>query len=98
MYILGNVKKKIYEIDLKAEKMDLFKNGEKMNSGSGTDVLGDPAFCVAWLANKMRNYGTLLKKGEVILSGALSAAIAAEKGDTFKATYSSLGEVEVTFY
>jgi len=83
---------------LKTKTMDLYKNGKKMNSGRGTDVLGDPAYCVAWLANKMRNYGTLLKKGEVILSGALSAAIAAEKGDVFKAVYSSLGQVEVTFY
>lgn len=98
MYVLGNVQKKISEIDLKNETMDLYKNGKKMNSGRGTDVLGDPAYCVAWLANKMRNYGTLLKKGEVILSGALSAAIAAEKGDVFKAVYSSLGQVEVTFY
>jgi len=44
--------------------MDLYKNGQKMNSGVGTDVLGDPAYCVAWLANKMRNYGTLLKKAK----------------------------------
>lgn len=98
MYVLGSVRKKISEINLKNETMDLYKNGQKMNSGVGTDVLGDPAFCVAWLANKMRNYGTLLKKGEVILSGALSAAIAAEKGDTFKAVYSNLGQVEVAFY
>jgi 2-keto-4-pentenoate hydratase len=61
-------------------------------------VLRDPAFCVAWLANKMRNYGTLLKKGEVILSGALSAAIAAEKGILSRRHIRSLGEVEVTFY
>lgn len=98
MYVLGGVRKKISETDLKNETMDLYKNGQKMNSGVGTDVLGDPAYCVAWLANKMRNYGTLLKKGEVILSGALSAAIAAEKGDTFKAVYSSLGQVEVAFH
>ena len=97
MYILGSVKKKLAEIDLKAETMDFHVNGERRNGGKGTDVLGDPAFCVAWLANSMRRYGTILKKGEVILSGALSAAIGAERGDRFTAVYSSLGSVEVAF-
>lgn len=98
MYVIGNVKKKISEIDLKAETMDFSVNGAKRNSGKGTDVLGDPALCVAWLANKMRAYGTLLRKGEVILSGALSAAIDASANDSFRADYSTLGSVEVTFY
>lgn len=98
MYVLGSVRKKIWEINLKAEAMDFSMNGERQNSGKGSDVLGDPAYCVAWLAMSMRKYGTMLKKGEVILSGALSAAIAAQEGDTFRADYSALGRVEVTFY
>ncbi len=97
MYVLGTVRKRIGEIDLKVEVMEFSMNGRKKNSGKGTDVLGDPAFCVAWLANKMRDYGTLLRKGDVILSGALSAAIPAEKGDHFRADYSTLGYVEVVF-
>ncbi|MGB4587150.1 MAG: fumarylacetoacetate hydrolase family protein [Rectinemataceae bacterium] len=97
-YVLGSVRKKIAEIDLKAEVMNFSLNGEPKNSGKGTDVLGDPAYCVAWLANSMRKYGTMLKKGEVILSGALSAAIGAGKGDSFRADYSTLGSVEVAFY
>lgn len=97
-YVLGSVRKKIAEIDLKAEVMDFSLNGERKNGGKGTDVLGDPAYCVAWLANSMRKYGTMLKKGEVILSGALSAAIGAGKGDSFRADYSTLGFVEVAFY
>lgn len=97
-YVLGSVRRKIADIDLKAETMAFSLNGEKRNGGKGTDVLGDPAFCVAWLANAMRKYGTLLRKGEVILSGALSAALPAEKGDRFRADYSTLGHVEVAFY
>lgn len=97
MYVLGSVRKKVSEIDLKAETMDFSMNGERKNSGKGTDVLGDPAHCVAWLATSMRKYGTMLKKGEIILSGALSAAISAGKGDSFRADYSTLGHVEVVF-
>ena len=50
-----------------------------VNEGMGKDVLGHPASCVAWLANKLYEYGVTLKKGEVILSGALSAAVVAEQ-------------------
>lgn len=97
MYVLSDKKVDPRRVDLKKITMDFYKNGEKINSGKGTDVLGDPAYCVAWLANTLAAYNVVLKKGEVILSGALSAALAAEAGDTFKATFSELGDVAVSF-
>ncbi|MDR2487466.1 MAG: 2-keto-4-pentenoate hydratase [Clostridiales Family XIII bacterium] len=84
-------------VDLPGESMVFFKNGEQIGSGDGTAVLGDPAYCVAWLANKLWAYGVTLKKGEVVLSGALSAAVDAQKGDVFSATFSTLGDVRVRF-
>ena len=84
-------------VDLPGESMDFYKNGERVGSGAGTAVLGDPAYCVAWLANKLWAYGVTLKKGEIVLSGALSAAVDAQEGDVFSATFSTLGEVRVRF-
>ena len=92
-YCLGKKQLKVNECDLKTLHMDLYKNGELMNSGKGTDVLGDPAFCVAWLANKMSEFGIALKKGEVVLSGAFSAALPVAKGDIFEARFTQLGSV-----
>jgi 2-keto-4-pentenoate hydratase len=60
-------------------------------------VLGHPATCVAWLANKLAEYDVTLKAGEIILSGALSAAVAAQKGDVFTAVFGRLGKVEISF-
>lgn len=96
-YTLGTVKLPVSGINLPEEKMEFYKNGAIVNSGTGAAVLGDPAYCVAWLANKLWSYGVILKKGEVVLSGALSAAVSAEKGDVFAATFSSLGKVEAKF-
>jgi 2-keto-4-pentenoate hydratase len=96
-YVLGAKKVAVSDIDLIAEQMTFYKNGEAINSGAGSAVLGNPAYCVAWLANKLWAYGVILGKGEVVLSGALSAAIAAEAGDTFKAEFSTLGAVEAKF-
>jgi 2-keto-4-pentenoate hydratase len=84
-------------MDLTKIEMSLYKNGEFMNKGTGADVLGHPATCVAWLANKLAEYDVTLKAGEVILSGALSAAVAAQKGDVFTAEFGLLGKVEVSF-
>jgi 2-keto-4-pentenoate hydratase len=96
-YVLGAKKIPVSDIDLIAEQMTFYKNGEAVNSGSGAAVLGDPAYCVAWLANKLSAYGVILGKGEVVLSGALSAAVEAKAGDVFKAEFSTLGSVEATF-
>lgn len=96
-YCLGNIRIDPKKVDMKNIKMNLYKNGELINTGMGKDVLGDPAYCVAWLANKMNEFGITLKKGEVILSGALSAALVAEKGDSFEAQFTELGTVRCSF-
>ena len=77
--------------------MTLYKNGEKINNGTGADVLGNPAEAVAWLANKLQEFGVQLNKGDVILSGAITAAPEATRGDVFECVFSDLGSVKVTF-
>ncbi|NEY21370.1 2-keto-4-pentenoate hydratase [Heyndrickxia ginsengihumi] len=97
LYVLGKHSKKITEVDLKQIGMALYQNDVLQNTGVGAAALGDPAKCVAWLANKLSAYGIALKAGEVILSGALSAAIEAKPGDHFYAKFAGLGDVEVSF-
>lgn len=98
MYVLGDKFLKPEEAERIGVEMKLFKNGELINVGSGADVLGDPAYCVAWLANKLHDYEIELKAGEVILAGALSAAVDAQPGDEFTCTFTEgFGEVSVRF-
>jgi 2-keto-4-pentenoate hydratase len=96
-YVLGERKVKVDEINLELLGMVLSKNNEMVNTGVGAAALGNPATCVAWLANKLSEFGIPLKAGEVILSGALSAASDASAGDTFSARFAHLGEVSVHF-
>lgn len=98
LYILGDNKIHLSEIDLPSIQMSLYKNGEFINQGTGEAVLGNPATCVAWLANKLHWFKGSLNAGEVILSGALSAAIEAKPGDRFTADFGEkLGRVSVNF-
>ncbi|MGE7762171.1 2-keto-4-pentenoate hydratase [Peribacillus sp. NPDC097895] len=97
LYVLGGKPLSVKEIDLIQEEMVFYKNGEVMNTGAGLAALGNPVTCVAWLANRMFKYGITLKKGEIILSGALSAAVIGKPGDHFQARFTNLGEVSVRF-
>ncbi|HEX6594877.1 MAG TPA: fumarylacetoacetate hydrolase family protein [Bacillota bacterium] len=97
LYVLGEKIKKLSDIDIKQIGMALYKNNDLQNTGVGAAALGNPAKCVAWLANKLAGYDIPLKAGEVILSGALSEAIDAKPGDEFYAKFAQLGEVRVSF-
>ncbi len=97
LYVLGGKPTKIEEVDLELIGMVLTKNGELMNTGVGAAALGNPATCVAWLANRLADFDIPLREGEVILSGALSAAIEAHEGDSFTARFAHLGQVSVHF-
>lgn len=97
-YILGDQAFKPDDLDRIGVKMQLYKNDQLINEGDGSAVLGDSAYCVAWLANKLSDFDIQLKAGEVILAGALSAAISAEISDTFTCKFSEgLGEVTIRF-
>jgi 2-keto-4-pentenoate hydratase len=97
LYVLGEKPVKVDTVNLSQIGMVLYKNEEIANTGVGAAALGNPATCVAWLANKLYEFGISLKAGEVILSGALSAAVSAEPGDQFKVRMAHLGEVSVRF-
>jgi len=96
-YVLGSRRLGLNEVNLPEVTMKLYQNGRPAGEGSGAAVMGDPCVSVAWLANRLWDYGVCLKAGEVILSGAFSAAPLAVKGDTFSAEYSSFGRIEAVF-
>jgi 2-keto-4-pentenoate hydratase len=52
---------------------------------------------VAWLANKLNEYGITLRRGEIIMSGSLIRAVTVEPGSFFRATFDRLGSVSALF-
>ncbi|WP_102348999.1 2-keto-4-pentenoate hydratase [Bacillus sp. Marseille-P3661] len=97
LYVLGGKPTRIEDVNLELIGMAFTKNGQLANTGVGAAALGNPANCVAWLANKLSQFDITLRAGEVILSGAVSAMVAAEPGDTFTARFAHLGQVSVSF-
>lgn len=71
------------QTDLSSLNMRVERSNETVGEGEGSAAMGDPALCVAWLANKLHTFGISLQAGDVVLSGALAAAVPVAKGDEF---------------
>jgi len=84
-------------LDLPSVTVALARNGEVVEEGTGAAALGNPAACVAWLANKLADFGEGLRAGEVIMPGALHRAVEIDAGDLFTADFSDIGSVSVYF-
>jgi 2-keto-4-pentenoate hydratase len=95
--VLGGVITPISSLDLRTVGMVLEKNGEVVATAAGAAVLGHPAQAVAWLANKLAVYGITLRRGEVILSGSLTAAVPVTSADFIRADFGPLGDVKIKF-
>ncbi len=95
--VVGSRMTPIHQVDMRLTGMILEKNGELVNSGAAAEVLGNPAASVAWLANQLSAYGIELQAGGIVLAGALTAAVPAERGDYIAASFCGMGTVGVKF-
>ena len=76
--------------------VDLIHNNEKIDAGVASAVLGNPIKAVKWLSEKLASKNKQLKKGMIISSGTFTTPIPVKEG-AYKATFSELGEIKVTF-
>lgn len=81
------------DLDLGQLGMVMSKNGEVVQVGASAAVLGHPATSVAWAVNKLGEIGKGIKKGDIILSGAVSEAVSFKPGDTILVQFAELGSV-----
>ena len=95
--VLGERKTKPSALNLAAVGMTLQKNGAVVEQGVGAAVLGHPAEPLAWLANKLAEFGEAITAGSVIIPGALCRAVPVGVGDSIVASFEGLGSVSVKF-
>ena len=72
-------------------------NGVLTSWSCGAAALGDPAACLAWLANALAAYGGRLEAGDIVLSGALDKSMPVKPGDVVRAEFDRLGSASVRF-
>lgn len=82
-------------IDLRLVGVVLEQNGDVVATASGAASLGHPAAAVAWLVRSLAADGEGLHRGDVILSGGLTAATPVSAGDSIVVTIDRVGSVEL---
>ncbi|MBD8016060.1 MULTISPECIES: 2-keto-4-pentenoate hydratase [Planococcus] len=97
LVVMGTKPTKLEGLDLSCLGMNLYQNGKYLESATGAAVLGNPIYAIAWLANALSEYEVSLFAGEIILTGAFTAALSIEDGDTFTAEFAHLGSVSASF-
>lgn len=96
--ILGGNPVSLNDIDIRNIRGSLLINGEVREQGSSSAVLGNPLTAVAWLANKLSEFGVAFERGDVILSGSFVRALPVQAGDEVIARYDNgFGDVLLSF-
>jgi 2-keto-4-pentenoate hydratase len=83
------------EGDRSLEGVVVRRNGERVATGVGADVMGGPFRVVSWLAGALADRGERLTAGDLVSTGSLTPLVPFEPGDTVEARFSSLGSVTV---
>ena len=71
LLVVGGRMRKVEDLDLRLLGVVVSRHGEVIDTGAGAAALGNPARCVAWLANKLGSLGAGLKAGDIVLPGAV---------------------------
>ena len=95
--VLGGRPVRAEDVDLRWVGAIFYRNSQIEETGLAAGVLGHPAMAIAWLANKLAPFGTVLEPGHMMLSGSFTRPVWAAKGDTLHADFGPLGSVSVQF-
>ena len=97
LFVMGGNLRPVTELDLPLIGVVVSRNGEVIDTGAGAAALGNPARCVAWLANKLATFGAGLRAGDIVLPGAVHKMVDVQPGDSFRADFAGIGSVTARF-
>ncbi|MDP9114008.1 MAG: fumarylacetoacetate hydrolase family protein [Acidobacteriota bacterium] len=84
-------------LDLAAQAVELRVNGNVVQRGSGSAVLGHPLHALEWLVHRLHSQGIGLKAGDYVTTGVTTDIYDAQAGDHLVADFGPLGAVELQF-
>ena len=70
-------------------------NGREIGNGNGSDVMGHPLNALAWLAGKLADAGTPLRRGMIVMTGSMVPIQHPLAGDRVLVEISGLGAAEL---
>jgi 2-oxo-hept-3-ene-1,7-dioate hydratase len=73
------------------------RDGEVEETGLGAGVLNDPLLGIAWLANRLAQFGQSINAGDVVLSGSFIRPVETTHGCLIEADFGAFGSVSCRF-
>ena len=95
--VLGKQRHRPDAFDLRWVGAIVSRDGEVEETGLGAGVLNDPALGIAWLANRLAQYGQSIAAGDVVLSGSFIRPVEAPSGSLIEADFGPFGHVSCRF-
>jgi 2-keto-4-pentenoate hydratase len=77
--------------------VEVLINGRRLEHAVGSDETGHPVRAVAWLANKLAEFGRRLEPGHRIMSGSFTKQYPIARGDRIETRFTPFGAVRATF-
>jgi 2-keto-4-pentenoate hydratase len=84
-------------VDLAKVTLELSVNGVTQERALGEEVLGTPVASIAWLANKLAEFGRHLESGALVMSGSFTKQYNANRNDMVEARFEPFGLVRAEF-
>ena len=85
------------KMDLITHRVDAYKNGLRIGSGTGVNVLGDPRVALTWLVNEVSRYGNGIQADQFVTTGTCIVPIAITESDIVGADFDEIGRINVSF-
>ncbi|WP_096201582.1 2-keto-4-pentenoate hydratase [Bacillus sp. FJAT-45350] len=94
-FILGDQAFSPYHTSWDKVVVDMYRNGEKVQSGVGSAVLNHPVRSVVELTKMLSRSNLTLQPGMVILVGGITEAVSVFEGDNIEVHYDQLGTLSL---
>jgi 2-oxo-hept-3-ene-1,7-dioate hydratase len=95
--IVGGRHMRPEQVDMRWMGAIVSRNAKVEETGLGAGVLNHPACGVAWLANRLTQYGGRVEAGQIVLAGSFIRPIEARHGDTITADFGPYGTLSCYF-
>ncbi|MDE1916700.1 MAG: fumarylacetoacetate hydrolase family protein [Sphingomonadales bacterium] len=96
-FVLSDEGKALEGLDLYTAGMVMEINGDIASVGVGAAALGHPLNAAAWLARTLAERGEPLRKGDILLAGALGPMVVLTPGDHVVARVGGIGICSFTY-
>ncbi len=77
--------------------VEVLVNGARIDHAVGSEETGHPVGAVAWLANKLAEFGRRLEPGHRIMSGSFTRQYPIARGDRIETRFTPFGAVRAAF-